>query len=73
MARVGKAIFVLALINFMSWVGISHAVQGGKKNHFSVQGMVYCDTCRIQFVTRVSHVLEGMFLISTSSPSISSS
>ncbi|KAJ8435908.1 hypothetical protein Cgig2_010027 [Carnegiea gigantea] len=59
MAKVGKTFFVLVLVNFLSLTGISHAARGGKKNHFSVQGMVYCDTCRVQFITRVSHVVEG--------------
>ncbi|XP_074299161.1 pollen allergen Che a 1-like [Silene latifolia] len=51
-----QTIFVLAgAICVLSLATTASAVD----NRFFVQGMVYCDTCRIQFITRVTHMLEG--------------
>ncbi|KAK9706777.1 hypothetical protein RND81_07G151100 [Saponaria officinalis] len=47
----------LAAICVLSLAGAARAAPAD--NRFFVQGMVYCDTCRIQFMTRVSHMLEG--------------
>ncbi|KMT04409.1 hypothetical protein BVRB_8g180850 [Beta vulgaris subsp. vulgaris] len=55
MARV-QTIFLLAgVLSVLSLAGVAYAAT----NHFKVQGMVYCDTCRIQFITRVSTMMEG--------------
>ncbi|KAK9714555.1 hypothetical protein RND81_06G102800 [Saponaria officinalis] len=52
-----QTVFVLAVaICVLSLAGVARATAD---NRFFVQGMVYCDTCRIQFMTRVSHMLEG--------------
>ncbi|KAL9233994.1 hypothetical protein vseg_008920 [Gypsophila vaccaria] len=52
-----QTVFVLAVaVCVLSLAGGAHAAADNK---FFVQGMVFCDTCRIQFMTRVSHMLEG--------------
>ena len=53
-----QTVFMLvAAICALSLAGVTNAAPADNKFH--VQGMVYCDTCRIQFMTRVSHVLDG--------------
>ncbi|KAL9232155.1 hypothetical protein vseg_007294 [Gypsophila vaccaria] len=47
----------VAVVCLLSLAGVAYAAPAD--NRFSVQGMVYCDTCRIQFMSRVSHMLEG--------------
>nr|Q29W25.1 RecName: Full=Pollen allergen Cro s 1; AltName: Allergen=Cro s 1; Flags: Precursor [Crocus sativus]AAX93750.1 pollen allergen Cro s 1 [Crocus sativus] len=51
-----QAVFLLVgALCVLSLAGVANAAE----NHFKVQGMVYCDTCRIQFMTRVSTIMEG--------------
>ncbi|XP_074272356.1 pollen allergen Che a 1-like [Silene latifolia] len=49
-------VFVAAAICLLSLAGVATATADNK---FFVQGMVYCDTCRIQFMSRVSYMIEG--------------
>ncbi|KAL4627103.1 hypothetical protein ACB092_05G143500 [Castanea dentata] len=50
-----KSIISLAsALCFLSLLGFAHC-----QSLFSVEGKVYCDTCRIQFVTRVSEYMQG--------------
>ncbi|MED6123501.1 hypothetical protein PIB30_049722 [Stylosanthes scabra] len=49
-----SAIMVMAAICLMSVVGTAYGF-----DKFFVEGKVYCDTCRIQFVSRVSEFLPG--------------
>ncbi|XVF27501.1 hypothetical protein REPUB_Repub14bG0112800 [Reevesia pubescens] len=62
MATSLKAIFFLAsaALCFLSLLGIAHAealTQGSE--HFFVEGKVYCDNCRVQFVTKISKYMKG--------------
>ncbi|KAI6705394.1 hypothetical protein NL676_008356 [Syzygium grande] len=55
MAKSLKAIIFLAsALSFLSLLG---AVYGDSR--FFVEGKVYCDTCRAQFITKVSHDMPG--------------
>ncbi|XWS19698.1 hypothetical protein CRYUN_Cryun31cG0038300 [Craigia yunnanensis] len=57
MATSLKAIFFLAsALCFLSLLGIVHAESTPQ---FFVEGKVYCDNCRAQFVTRISKYMEG--------------
>lgn len=47
-----SAIMVVAALCLMSFVGSAYGL-----DKFFVEGKVYCDTCRIQFLTRVSDFL----------------
>ncbi|KAK7412443.1 hypothetical protein VNO78_03904 [Psophocarpus tetragonolobus] len=45
---------VASTLCFLSFLGSASA-----KDKFLVEGTVYCDTCRVQFLTRLSELLEG--------------
>ncbi|CAJ1961898.1 unnamed protein product [Sphenostylis stenocarpa] len=50
-----SAIIILAsALCFLSFLGSACA-----KERYFVEGTVYCDTCRIQFLTKLSETLEG--------------
>ncbi|KAG6638801.1 olee1-like protein [Carya illinoinensis] len=51
-----KSIIFLAAsaLCFLSLLGFAYC-----DSHFSVEGKVYCDTCRTQFVTRLSTYMKG--------------
>ncbi|XP_057537240.1 pollen allergen Che a 1-like [Amaranthus tricolor] len=52
-----EGVFLLvAALCVLSLAGVADALH---YNHFQVQGTVYCDTCRIQFISRVSTMMEG--------------
>ncbi|KAK9267831.1 hypothetical protein L1049_010267 [Liquidambar formosana] len=54
MAR--SAVFLLAAaLCFSSLLGSALS----NPSHFTVEGLVYCDTCRAQFVTKLSEYMEG--------------
>ncbi|KAL9236835.1 hypothetical protein vseg_011459 [Gypsophila vaccaria] len=51
-----QTVFILAgAVCLLSLASVANAAD----NRFFVQGMVYCDTCRIQFITRVTQMLDG--------------
>ncbi|KAL5096875.1 hypothetical protein RYX36_001202 [Vicia faba] len=50
-----STIFLVSTLCFLSFIGSSYSV----KDRFSVEGMVYCDTCRTQFITKLTEFLEG--------------
>ncbi|KAG6588217.1 hypothetical protein SDJN03_16782, partial [Cucurbita argyrosperma subsp. sororia] len=50
--------FAIILLSALFFLSILH-VSVSKKDHFVVEGKVYCDTCRIQFFTRVSKWMHG--------------
>ncbi|KAF3442421.1 hypothetical protein FNV43_RR16337 [Rhamnella rubrinervis] len=54
-----KAFVVAALVATTLSLCLSVVVSSDAAEHFFVEGKVYCDTCRVQFVTRVSEPLEG--------------
>ncbi|XP_022724217.1 olee1-like protein [Durio zibethinus] len=57
MATTPKAIFFLAsALCFLPLLSIVHAEA---PEHFFVEGKVYCDNCRAQFVTRISKYIAG--------------
>ncbi|XP_022720406.1 olee1-like protein [Durio zibethinus] len=57
MATSLKAVFFLAsALCFLYLLGIAHAEA---PEHFFVEGKVYCDNCRVQFVTRISKYMAG--------------
>ncbi|KAL2340564.1 hypothetical protein Fmac_008504 [Flemingia macrophylla] len=47
-------IVLVSALCFLSFLGLACA-----KDKFFVEGTVYCDTCRIQFLTKLSELLEG--------------
>ncbi|QCD76850.1 Pollen allergen Ole e 1 family [Vigna unguiculata] len=50
-----SSVIVLAsALCFLSFLGSTCA-----KDRFFVEGVVYCDTCRVQFLTKMSEFLEG--------------
>ncbi|GAB4831407.1 hypothetical protein Ancab_005418 [Ancistrocladus abbreviatus] len=48
-------VLVAGALCFLSLVGVSECGD----DSFFVEGQVYCDTCRTEFITRVSEYLEG--------------
>ncbi|XP_020236456.1 olee1-like protein [Cajanus cajan] len=48
-----KSTIVIALC-FLSFVGLAYS-----QDRFFIEGKVYCDTCRTQFLTRVSEFMPG--------------
>ncbi|KAK7306550.1 hypothetical protein VNO77_44498 [Canavalia gladiata] len=52
----GKSTIIIlaSALCFLSFLGSAYA-----KERFFVEGSVYCDTCRIQFLTKLSEFLEG--------------
>ena len=52
-----KSIIILAsALCFLSLLGFAAC-----ENRFFVEGKVYCDTCRAQFVTKVSEYMQGNY------------
>ncbi|XP_019153884.1 PREDICTED: anther-specific protein LAT52-like [Ipomoea nil] len=57
MARVA----VVALISALSILALATtSVHGAPAEKFTVRGKVYCDTCRVQFQTRISEYMAGV-------------
>ncbi|KAG6588099.1 hypothetical protein SDJN03_16664, partial [Cucurbita argyrosperma subsp. sororia] len=50
-----SAVMLVSALCLMSLINIATC----EKERFFVEGKVYCDTCRIQFFTKVSKFLEG--------------
>nr|ACU23617.1 unknown [Glycine max] len=52
----GKAAIIIlaSTLCFLSFLGSAYA-----RDRFMVEGTVYCDTCRVQFLTKLSEILEG--------------
>jgi len=50
--------FVVSAVCLSSLAGFA-AADADDFDRFQIQGSVYCDTCRVQFVTRLSKFLEG--------------
>ncbi|KAK3012213.1 hypothetical protein RJ639_011529 [Escallonia herrerae] len=50
-----RAVLFVSFLCFSSLTGIAHS----HDDHFFVEGQVYCDTCRVQFITRVSEFMSG--------------
>ncbi|KAG6594549.1 hypothetical protein SDJN03_11102, partial [Cucurbita argyrosperma subsp. sororia] len=55
MAKSSAAIILLSALCFLSFLDVTLS----EKDRFFVDGRVYCDTCRIQIITRISTFLEG--------------
>ncbi|KNA11450.1 hypothetical protein SOVF_135080 [Spinacia oleracea] len=55
MAKCQAVLLLVAALCVLSLAGFAQA----KNSHYKVQGTVYCDTCRIQFITRISTMMEG--------------
>ncbi|KAL9275360.1 Olee1-like protein [Drosera capensis] len=55
MANPQTFVVIATTLYFLSLVGISQCVV----DRFFVEGQVYCDTCRAEFVTRVTEYLKG--------------
>ncbi|KAI4306387.1 hypothetical protein L6164_029668 [Bauhinia variegata] len=47
-------IIVASALCFLSFFGLAHGI-----DKFYVKGSVYCDTCRVQFLTRLSEFMPG--------------
>ncbi|XP_059664523.1 olee1-like protein [Cornus florida] len=55
-----KAIaFVASTLCLLALSGLAHADDKKKDAKFTVEGKVYCDPCRVEFVTSLSQFLEG--------------
>lgn len=50
---------VSAAICFLAFAGFAAGKAGEK---FTVEGRVYCDTCRVKFETKISEYLTGTVL-----------
>ncbi|XP_022960736.1 olee1-like protein [Cucurbita moschata] len=50
-----SAIMLVSALCFMTLLNLAAC----KKDQFFVEGKVYCDTCRVQFFTKVSKFMEG--------------
>lgn len=50
-------IFLASALCFLSVLGSVYS----DDDRFFVEGVVYCDTCRTQFITKLSEFLEGTF------------
>ena len=61
-----KAIFFffVSAVCLSSLAGVANA-DADDFDSFQIQGSVYCDTCRVQFVTRLSQFLEGILFVET--------
>nr|GMD84158.1 anther-specific protein LAT52-like [Ipomoea batatas] len=52
---------VVALISALCTLALATTfVHGAPAEKFSVRGQVYCDTCRVQFQTRISEYMAGV-------------
>ncbi|KAE9594505.1 hypothetical protein Lal_00001205 [Lupinus albus] len=49
-----STIFLASALCFLCFFGSAYC-----QDRFSVEGLVYCDTCRIQFITKLTEFLEG--------------
>ena len=56
----------IILVSALCFISLFHLASC--KDQFFVEGKVYCDTCRVQFFTKVSKFLEGILINSTSNP-----
>lgn len=54
-----RALIVVALFATAISLCLSSVLSSDASEHFFVEGKVYCDTCRVQFVTRVTEALPG--------------
>lgn len=62
MAKSFEAVALVAALCFVSLVGFAQC-----NDYLTVQGKVYCDTCRVQFETKVTEYLPGnIFYLSKS-------
>lgn len=52
--KMAKNYGVAALVTALCLVGIAHCLE-----RLTVEGPVYCDTCRVDFVTPLSYDLKG--------------
>ncbi|KAL2930876.1 Pollen allergen Che a 1 [Bienertia sinuspersici] len=59
MGKFQAAFLFIGALCLISLSGVAYGTKSHKVNHYKVQGMVYCDTCRIQFISRASTMLEG--------------
>lgn len=50
----------VAIISAVCILALANYVQCGPPERFNVRGKVYCDTCRVQFPTRISQYMEGV-------------
>ncbi|XP_002522577.2 olee1-like protein [Ricinus communis] len=46
--------FLASAICFLCLLSIAHG-----ESHFTVEGKVYCDTCRVQFITKATSYIKG--------------
>ncbi|XP_050216570.1 olee1-like protein [Mercurialis annua] len=51
---INNIIFLASAICFLSFLGLAYG-----NSHFVVEGKIYCDTCRIQFITKLTTYLKG--------------
>lgn len=59
MAKSSTIILASALC-FLSLIGNAYGEEKQKK--LEVDGIVFCDSCRIQFVTRISELIKGLYV-----------
>lgn len=56
MATKSSGIVLASALCFLSLLGFAYCA-----DNLSVDGLVYCDNCRIQFMTRISEPLKGTY------------
>ncbi|XP_059645813.1 olee1-like protein [Cornus florida] len=54
---------VASVLCLLALSGFAHAAGKKKDGKFTVEGKVYCDPCRVQFVTKISQFLEGAHVV----------
>ncbi|KAJ0018110.1 hypothetical protein Pint_10400 [Pistacia integerrima] len=58
MMKSPKAVIII-LASAFCFLSLLDLAYGDKQPKFSVEGRVYCDTCRVQFITRLTQFMEG--------------
>ncbi|XP_059663980.1 anther-specific protein LAT52-like [Cornus florida] len=59
-----KAVAVIAsAFCLLAVSGLAHGIDKTKDSKFTIEGKVYCDPCRVQFITKLSKLLEGAEVI----------
>ncbi|XP_010529196.1 PREDICTED: pollen-specific protein-like At4g18596 [Tarenaya hassleriana] len=59
MERKAIALLMASAVCLSYVAGFAAAADADDLDRFQIQGSVYCDTCRVQFITRLSKFLQG--------------
>ncbi|KAL4354015.1 hypothetical protein GQ457_06G023330 [Hibiscus cannabinus] len=59
MTKLSEITLLFFIVCISSFFSFSHGDGAGKSNVFTVVGHVYCDTCRVEFETKLSEPISG--------------